>query len=248
MTTKKKSFDKSTQLYRNAKDLEQSGDLSSAEKYYRQALEIENNPGYWGALAWVLLGQAQFKEALSAAKKMREIISHTNLREALATANCLVGYIHHTAGRKALAERYYQESFQAYATAEAYLFLGLLHLQTERDVQAKINFQKAWEIESDNLEAHYNMAMWYKDHDDRERTLKHLQTALDLSPAYVPALIQLAVMMWKLGHPGFNEARNILEEALKYDEQNLSAHIYLAFTYNLLGKTKCRTAVSDRYF
>ncbi len=225
-------------LYRKAEELIAAGKFREAEKVYREAQSIRSNPGVWGLMAWCLMQAGEFKEGLEAAKKMRNTALKLRSRPLLAIADCLMGRIHHEAGRRVLAEKYYRESLDAQPRAENCIFLGSLLNELGRSIEAKMSYQRALQIDPQNPEARYNLAMWYKRHDDYERTVKHLQMVVELYPGYADAVAQLAMALWRFGSTGLQMARDLLEESLAQDPQNMDKHLLLALTFRIMGKNK----------
>ena len=225
-------------LYQKAQQAEGKGDLAAAEKYYREALSNQQNLGTWGVLSWLLFSKGAFKEALEAAKKMRNLALKNKSRRMMALSSCLTGLIHQAAGRKALAERFYREALEAKPRSETNVFLGSLLEELGRSSEAKLCYQKALEIDPGNYEAHFNLGKWYKAHGDYDRAIKYLRRAIDLSGNFPAAVSQLAIVMWQYGYTGFKLAKELLEEALVKNIADTENHLLLGFTYKLLGKKK----------
>lgn len=244
MGTTKKSNKDIEAIYQKAKESELAGDFKKAEKLYREALAIENNPGTWGILGWVLLQKAHqtkkpdFEEALTAAKKMRALALRYRSKPLLAIADCLVGKIQHDAGKAHLAEKYYQESLDAKPRTETYVFLGTLLNELQRFEEAKKCFQRAILVEPRDKEAHYNLSLWYKAREDYESAVQHLQYVVEIDEYDTSAVSRLATALWYLGSEGIKEAKGVLNKLLRHDPRNIEARILLAFTYKLLKKFK----------
>lgn len=231
-------------IYHKAKESELAADFKKAEKLYREALAIENNPGTWGILGWVLLQKTHqtkkpdFEEALTAAKKMRTMALRYRSKALLAIADCLVGKIQHDAGNAHLAEKYYRESLDAKPRTETYVFLGTLLNESERCEEAKKCFQRAILVDPQNKEAHYNLSLWYKAQEDYESAVRHLQYIVEIDEYDTTAMLRLAAALWYLGSEGIKEAKGVLNKLLRQDPRNIEARILLAFTYKLLKKFK----------
>ena len=223
-------------MIERAEQCERNGEMEQAEHWYREALKRAKNPGLWGSLAWLLLGRQDFKEALKAAKKMQGLLSGYKSPPLLATASGLIGYIHLEAGRKSLAERYFRDSISLYPRPEIFVLLGALLNDGGKNIQAKVCFQKALEIEPQFSEAHYNLALWYRRHQDFTRTINHLHLALESNPDHAPALTLLASVMWREGGKRFITAKQMLHRALPYSADFPRAPLFLALNYVLLGK------------
>lgn len=231
-------------LYKKAKACEESGDFKKAEKFYRDALSLEDNPGAWGMLGWTLLqknlqgGKPDFQEALAAAKKMRTLALKYKSRPLLAVADCLVGNIHHHAGRAAQAEQYYRESLEAGPRPETCIFLGKLLEEFEKYGESKKCYQRAIQIDPQNKDAHYNLALRYKAEEEYENAVMHLSYVLEADEHDTAAIFELAVTLWHLGTGGIKEARVLLNKLLRHDPRNIESRLLLALTYKLLKKLK----------
>lgn len=217
---------------------EAAGDYEKAAGLYQKALALQKNPGIWGALAWALLKSGSHQKALTAARKMRTLALSLKSAPLVSLASCLIGRIHQEAGRPALAERFFRESIDARPRSDAYTFLGALLNEAGRSVEAKICYQNALSMDPNNADAHFNLARWYQLHRDFDRTIKHLQRAIELQPNNAPALTQLATVMWQYGPAGLQQAGELLVKAIKLDPQYLESRIILALTLKLQRKTK----------
>lgn len=231
-------------IYHKAQESELAGDFKKAEKYYREALALENNPGTWGILGWVLLQKAHqskkpdFEEALKAARRMRTIALRYRSKPLLAIADCLVGKIQHDAGKAHLAEKYYRESLDAQPRTETYVFLGTLLNELERPGEAKKCFHRAILANPQNKDAHCNLSQWYKAQEDYESAVQHLRYVVEIDEYDTTAVLRLAAALWYLGSEGIKEAKGVLNKLLRRDPRNIEGRILLAFTYKLLKKFK----------
>jgi len=230
-------------LYRKAKEREQSGDWEAAEKYYREALAVRQNPGTWGVLGWVLYrkalreGEGNFSEALAAAHEMRALAIDHRSKPLLAIADCLIGRIHHDAGQAELAERFYCESVEARLRPETLVFLGKLMEEAGRGGEAKRYYQQALQVDPGYREARYNLAVWYRAHKVYDEAGRHFRKALESDPEDAGIILQLASTLWHLGKEGIKEAKSLLDRLLRRQPLNLECRLLLAFTYKLLRQS-----------
>lgn len=230
-------------LYRKAKEREQSGDWETAEKYYREALAVQQNPGTWGVLGWILYQKvlrdpdANFSEALAAAHEMRALANQYRSRRLLAVADCLIGRIHHEAGQAELAEHFYRESLDARPRPENLVFLGKLMEETGRGGEAKRYYQQALQVDPEYREARYNLAVWYRAHKVYDEAARHFRKALESDPEDTRAILQLASTLWHSGKEGIKEAKGLLDRLLRRQPLNLECRLLLAFTYKLLKQS-----------
>lgn len=230
-------------LYRKAKEREHSGDWEAAEKYYREALAVQQNPGTWGVLGWVLYQKAlreekaNFSEALAAAHEMRALAIEHRSKPLLAIADSLIGRIHHEAGQAELAERFYRESLEARLRPETFVFLGKLMEEAERSGEAKRYYQQALQLDPGYREARCNLAVWYREHKVYDEAVRHFRKALESDPEDAGIILQLASCLWHFGKEGIKEAKSLLDRLLRRQPLNLECRLLLAFTYKLLRQS-----------
>jgi Tfp pilus assembly protein PilF len=88
--------------------------------------------------------------------------------------------------------------------------------------------------DKDNAEGHLLRAhIWYEQ-DKRNLAMSAFQKALELRPDLVVPRLRLAQRLLESG--GANEALPMLQDALKYDADNLNAHLSLGDAYRLTGQ------------
>ncbi len=89
--------------------------------------------------------------------------------------------------------------------------------------------------DKDNASAHMLRGLIYKKQAQRKAAIDEFHEALKLRPDLVEARVQLATYLLESGNA--TEAAPLLEGALRYDKDNLLAHLNLGDAYRLLGKT-----------
>lgn len=108
--------------------------------------------------------------------------------------------LHH--GKMLLKRRAYSEAenhFREYASlkpddARGYLFLGWSLFQNrEKELEARLEeargaFQRALQLDEANADAHYYLALYYKQREDFDNVGKHLKKALGIDEKHVPSL------------------------------------------------------------
>jgi curved DNA-binding protein CbpA len=107
--------------------------------------------------------------------------------------------LHH--GKMLLKRRSYSEAeshFREYSVlkpedARGFLFLGWSLFQNkEKDLEtrleeAKTSFQSALKLDDANADAHYYLALYFKQREDFDSVGKHLKKALKIDPKHVPS-------------------------------------------------------------
>jgi Tfp pilus assembly protein PilF len=88
--------------------------------------------------------------------------------------------------------------------------------------------------DKNNAEAHLIRGLIYKEQGLRAAAIQDLQRALELRPDLVEARVQLSSYDLESGNAA--DAQTMLEPALKYDADNVIAHLNLGDAYRLLGR------------
>lgn len=88
--------------------------------------------------------------------------------------------------------------------------------------------------DKNNAEAHLLRAVIYKEQGKRAAAIDEFKTTVGLRPDLVEARIQLAAFLLEAGNA--EEAQPLLEGALKYNANNLQAHLNLGDAYRILGR------------
>jgi len=90
--------------------------------------------------------------------------------------------------------------------------------------------------DKNNAEARYLRALIFREQNKRAAAIEELKKVVQLRPDLVQARLYLAAYMLEAGNA--DEARPLLEDALKYDSSNTLLHLNLGDAYRLLGKPK----------
>ncbi|HMJ10163.1 MAG TPA: tetratricopeptide repeat protein [Polyangiaceae bacterium] len=89
--------------------------------------------------------------------------------------------------------------------------------------------------DKNNAEARLLRGLIYKEQGQRGPAIDEFRKALTSRPDLVEARVQLAAYLLEAGNAP--EAAQLLESALRYDKNNVLAHLNLGDAYRLLGKT-----------
>jgi tetratricopeptide (TPR) repeat protein len=90
--------------------------------------------------------------------------------------------------------------------------------------------------DKNNGEARYLRVLILREQNKRAAAIDELKKVVQLRPDLVQARLYLAAYMLEAGNA--DEARPLLEDALKYDASNVLVHLNLGDAYRLLGKPK----------
>lgn len=90
--------------------------------------------------------------------------------------------------------------------------------------------------DKNNGEARFLRALIFREQNKRAAAIEELKKVVQLRPDLVQARLYLAAYMLEAGNA--DEARPLLEDALKYDSSNTLVHLNLGDAYRLMGKPK----------
>jgi tetratricopeptide (TPR) repeat protein len=88
--------------------------------------------------------------------------------------------------------------------------------------------------DKDNADAHFLRGLILKEEGRRAAAINEFKLAVALRPDLVPARVELASYYLEAGNAG--EAQPLLEGALRYDANNVIAHLNLGDCYRLAGR------------
>jgi tetratricopeptide (TPR) repeat protein len=107
------------------------------------------------------------------------------------------------------------EAVQDHPTAGAYNTLGVLYAQADRVSCAIPAFETSLKLETQNWEAHYNLALALLRRGDQGRALRELQTAIQQQPDSISSHFALATLLQDEGKLG--QAEQEFRSTLKID-------------------------------
>lgn len=100
--------------------------------------------------------------------------------------------------------------------------------QEEFAEKARAAYQKALEINPNQLHARTNTAMTYVTSASPMQAIMMLRQVLDINPRYVPAIMSMGALSMQSGQ--YDKAVSRFEQALTIDEGNLNAQLGLAYS------------------
>ena len=112
--------------------------------------------------------------------------------------------------------------------------LGLLNLHANRWAEAGPFFERAVKNRPDDPQAHLNLALYYKQHDDRDNWLLHLTTAEKINPDEDGVLVALG--NYYAGTGDHQRAVGYYERAKNFGLNTDVAHWNLAVVYSEMRK------------
>src|SRR6266436_3259072 len=131
------------------------------------------------------------------------------------------------------------EGIHDHPTAGAYNTLGVLYGQNDRSSCAILAFRAALKLESQNWEAHYNLALALLKTGDRTGAKKELQAAIQQKPDSVSSHFGLGTLLQSDNR--LDEAAEEFKTALNIDPQFVAASLKLSQV--LTGEGKLTAAI-----
>lgn len=209
---------------------------SSAEKFYRQALEeklapplprgrvtqqIDQSDVFFN-LAMVLSNQDKPAPAIEAA--YLKAIRH---KEDFAQAHNNLGILYVKQQRWPEAERAFKAAIASKKDyAEAYFGISTPLIMQKRSREAIPYLQQAIKIKPDDYESHFNLAIILQDHRELKKAIEHFRAAIEAKQDFPAAHYQLGLccMLFKEN----TEAENSLRQTIKLDPKHGGAQYHLA--------------------
>jgi Tfp pilus assembly protein PilF len=218
---------------------ERLNELSNALSSYRQATLIV--PDYEPAIfAYAVL--------LARSGKADQAVEYLNGRATAmpksAAVSAALGEVKSIQGDSAAAQRYAQEALKKNPDyAPAMIALARDHYRARRLDLALYTLRAILDgygpenppRDKNNAEARLLRGLILKEQGNRPAAIEEFQKALSLRPDLVEARVQLAAYMLESGNA--KDAAPLLEGAVRYDNDNVLAHLNLGDAYRLLGKT-----------
>jgi tetratricopeptide (TPR) repeat protein len=202
-----------------ARTAEQAGDLKTAAESLRSLLAVDPaRAATWAWLGGIESSREQYAAAIDA-------FSHAlALNPELAAAHSQLGQVYIETGRYETAEVELRRSIEIAPTSPRFVLLGHVQEQLGRKVQAAKAYETAVELEAENEEALFNLALLTRA-SEPDRALTLLERAVQIDPLYAEAHRELGFTL--LGVGNLTDAEHELRTALALDVRDPWAHLYL---------------------
>ena len=205
-----------------------SGELEEAEKYFRQALEL--NPNYIEALnnlGAVLTQLERYEEADSILRRAIELDS-----------TYAIGYFN--LGKNCFEWKKYDDGIEALNTglaikedAGAYLLLGDCLDRKHKFKESLEAYLKSAEMDSTNPRVHYSIGNSLVSQGKYKDAIPHYKKAIELYPKYADAYNNLGVAYAAL--KDYKEAEEVIKKAIELKPDYPAAYMNLALCYENQG-------------
>lgn len=244
------------QLFQQATQVHQQGDITQAEQLYRQLLNLVPNQADAHHLLGIIYSQQE--QHLAAVKHLKRAVGlqsqnpvfHNNLGEALRRQGkpkqALKAYQKALALNPGLAEAHYNlanilkdhqrltEAIEHYQQAislrptyaNALHNLGNVYLELGRYKSAMAAYERCLALTPDHAEAHNNLGITLQEWDRTEEALASYQRAVQLKPDFKAAQRNLAGLLEKQGK--LAEAQPVYHQLAALEPDNLGLRLRLA--------------------
>lgn len=234
----KVKMEKARELLEAAIQAKNAGDSDEAIRLYEQAsLVAPDRPGPRLRLAFLLLEQRKWKQAIRVARQI------TKRWPGCQPAYVIVAQSYSQLERWKFAERFFREALAINEEPNIRVLLAYVLSQMERNDEAEECLHKSLEVNPDNDEAHYNLGRVYKAKGELATAEKHLKRAIEIDPKYALAYAELgALLAGQIDRA--KEAVGMLQKAIEYEPNDGWSLAYLTHALRLLGEIE---AADEQY-
>jgi protein O-GlcNAc transferase len=208
----------------------QAGELSHAEKLYRQILQTD--PSHVDALAYLgALCQAQgrYAEAESSFQRVVQLVpGHAKAQNCLATVQVHQGKLNEAAASLQLASLCLPDN------ADIHNNLGTILARLGRTSEAVDYFRLASRQRASFAQAHYNLGLALRKLDKNEEAITEFREALRCAPEFAAAMHDLGHALVEVGR--LSEAENSYRQVLRLHPDYAEAHVNLGSTLQSLDR------------
>ena len=167
----------------------------------------------------------------------------TKLQPRSDRAYCVIARCYHELGRWKMAERFYRQSLAIAQYSWTWMLLGWVLDRQGRHDEAEECLQKAYKIDPDDDEVHYNLGCNFRKEGKFALAEKHLRRAIEIDPKYALAYAELGAML--VGQKNrTREAVGYLKKAIRYNPSDGWSRAYLT---NGLERLRRLKAAEDQY-
>jgi len=155
-----------------------------------------------------------------------------------------LGNLYFTTGRHGAAEKEYRAALEARKAPEAYVGLGLVHLERRQDLYAARNFREAVRIDPGSFSGNLHLGIALVRVDEPEEAVPHFRKAVQIDPTNLIALHNLGYALRLAGEPG--KAVQVLEMVVEKEPERAISLYELGTAYWESGRPEKALETLDR--
>jgi len=155
-----------------------------------------------------------------------------------------LGNLYFTTGRYEAAEKEYQAALEVRKAPEAYVGLGLVHLERRQDLYAARNFREAVRIDPNSFAGNLQLGIALVRVDEPEEAVLHFRKAVQLDPTNLIALHNLGYALRLAGEP--DKAVDVLELVVDKEPERAISLYELGAAYWESGRPEQALETLDR--
>jgi len=217
------------QLFNQAINYQQTGQLAEAILLYQQLLAL--NPQHSDALHYYGLAVADYGNRQQGIGLIKQaLLISPNYPEAYNN----LGFIYEDEGQLQQAKACYEKALQLKPDySDAYCNLGGIYQHENNLSQAIDCYHHALLLEPQHSYSHYNLATIYQLQSNYSAAIGHYQQILKINPHHQNALFNLALVYAQQNN--LSDAITSYQQVLKLDPHHAMAHFNLAIVYLTAG-------------
>lgn len=207
---------------------ERAGDQSEEARHLSKAIGIDaSDVRLLIRLGYALIDRHMIAEAKSVFNKALSI-DKTAAGAYTGLGHCLVEI-----GEYGQAECSYRQAVSLSPTPSRWVFLGDVQLEQDNVAEAESSFQSALLLDPTYEEAYLNLGILTRDV-DAEQAIEYFKRAIEIDSEYSLAFRELGFVLGRNGR--HVDAIKAIHTAINLDPADYWAHIYLATSFELIGK------------
>jgi protein O-GlcNAc transferase len=208
----------------------QAGNLTHAEELYRQVLQT--NPSHadaWAYLGAICQAQGRFTDAEKSFQQVVQLMpGHARAHNCLATVLVQQGKLAEAAASLEIARR------SLPANADIQNNLGTVLARLGRTSEAVNCFRQALRHRADFAQAHYNLGLALRKQGQTEEAIAEFAEALRCQPEFAPAMHDMGHAQVELGK--LADAESSYRQVLRLHPNYAEAHVNLGSTLQSLDR------------
>ncbi len=224
------------ELIDKADQLEDAGSINEAMECWRTILKSSSDPVLLCRFGILAMEQGERAEAEQAF--LSAIAKAPNLSIAYES----LGLLKLEQNNLEAAQDYFKKSLQIKQSARTLTFLGSAQLRLGLTAAARQSFRKALQIDFNYIEAHFNLALTFRNKQASkaitflQKDIDHLRRAIELNPSDGWAYVYLGNLLWASGE--LASAEQALKMGITVWPDDSLTHWCRASFYEFQGQTQ----------